>query len=83
MALWAALFEFTPEEMASLGNRAMAALALQPAALIDAQETPGYYDTLRAVAPDIQISTLGCGHWAHLEKPTEFRSALRAFLGTL
>lgn len=83
MALWAALFEFTPEEMASLGDRAMAALALQPAALIDAQETAGYYDTLRAVAPDVRTHTIGGGHWTHLEKPMEFRAALRAFVAGL
>ena len=83
MALWAALFEFTPEEMESMGDRAMAALAQQPSELIDAQETPGYYETVRAAAPDLQIRTLGGGHWVHLERPTEFRAALRGFLATL
>ncbi|MEO6397954.1 MAG: alpha/beta hydrolase [Tepidiformaceae bacterium] len=80
MALWAALFEFTAEEMGALGDRAMAALAEQPSALIDAQETEGYYATVRTAAPDVQISTLGGGHWVHLEKPVEFQAALRAFL---
>lgn len=83
LALWAALFEFSADEMESLGNRIMVALALQPSALIDAQEPPEYYNTLRAVAPNVRISTLGCGHWTHLEKPAEFRAALRAFLGRL
>ena len=83
MALWAALFEFTPAEMAGLGDDAMAALAGQPSALIDAQETEGYYATVRAAAPDVQIHTLGGGHWVHLEKPAEFRAALRGFLGGL
>ncbi len=83
MALWAALFEFTAAEMDTLGDRAMAALAGQPSALIDAQETEGYYATVRAAASEVQISTLGGGHWVHLEKPVEFRAALRAFLGGL
>ncbi len=83
MALWAVLFESTPAEMAALGDRAMATLAQQPSALIDAQETEGYYATLRAAAPEVQIHTLGGGHWVHLEKPLEFRAALRGFLGGL
>ncbi|MEP7216106.1 MAG: alpha/beta hydrolase [Anaerolineaceae bacterium] len=83
MALWAALFEFSTNEIEAFGDRAMCALALQPSGLIDSQEPPGYYDALRAIAPEVQISTLRCGHWVHLEKPAEFRSALRGFLGTL
>lgn len=83
LALWSVLFEYSTGEIASFSEKAIAALALQPSALIDSQEPPGYYAALRAVAPDVQISTLSCGHWAHLEKPTEFRAALRAFLGTL
>ncbi len=83
MALWAALFEFSGSEMEAFGDRLMAALAQQPSAFIDAQETEGYYATVRAAAPDVQISTLGGGHWVHLERPIEFRAALRRFLGTL
>lgn len=83
MALWAALFEFSGSEMEAFGDRLMAALAQQPSALIDAQETEGYYATVRAAAPGVQISTLGGGHWVHLERPIEFRAALRGFLGTL
>jgi pimeloyl-ACP methyl ester carboxylesterase len=82
-ALWAPLFEFTPEEMAERSDLLVAALAGQPSLLVDGQEPPGYYDTVRRHAPGITIRTLGCGHWTHLEKPSEFRAALREFLATL
>jgi pimeloyl-ACP methyl ester carboxylesterase len=82
-ALWAPLFELTMEEMAERSDLLMSALAGQPSLLIDGQEPPGYYDTLRKHAPNVAIRVLGCGHWTHLEKPAEFRVALRDFLATL
>jgi pimeloyl-ACP methyl ester carboxylesterase len=82
-ALWAPLFEFTPGEMAERSDLLVAALAGQPSLLVDGQEPPGYYDTVRQHAPGVTIRTLGCGHWTHLEKPAEFRASLRDFLATL
>ncbi|MBA4179879.1 MAG: hypothetical protein C0506_04750 [Anaerolinea sp.] len=79
-ALWAALFEFTPEEIAARSDSLMAALANQPGCLIDGQEPPGYYGTLQRFAPNVTTNALGSGRWVHLEKPEAFRAALRAFL---
>lgn len=82
-ALWAPLFEYTMDEIGAISDRLMDALAAQPSLLIDGQEPPGYYETLRQHAPGVTIRTLDCGHWTHLEKPAEFRVALREFLATM
>jgi pimeloyl-ACP methyl ester carboxylesterase len=82
-ALWAALFEYTADELRERGNADMAAQATLPVQLIDGQEPPGYYAELRAVAPGVRIAVLDCGHWTHLERPGGFRKTLREFLSAL
>lgn len=80
LALWAALFELTPDEIAARSDELMAALANQPSCLIDGQRVPGYYESVQQFAPKAARGILDCGHWVHLEKPKEFQAALRAFL---
>ena len=79
-ALWAALFEFSPMELAKRSDALMAALSVQPALSIDAEEPPGYYDTLHWFAPNARTRVIHAGHWIHLEKPQEFQTALRELL---
>jgi pimeloyl-ACP methyl ester carboxylesterase len=79
-ALWAALFEFTPDELAARSDGLMEAMANHPALSIDHEEPPGYYETLHWFAPNARTKVIECGHWIHLERPSEFRAALREFL---
>jgi pimeloyl-ACP methyl ester carboxylesterase len=83
LALWAPLFEYSPDEIGAISDRLMDALAGQPALLVDGQEPAGYYDTLRLHAADVELRVLGTGHWAHIENPVEFRAILREFLSQL
>lgn len=82
-ALWAPLFEYTEAEMAARSDALMAALAGQPALSIEAQPTPEYHATLAHWAPKAALSVVDSGHWIHLERPVEFRAALREFLAAL
>lgn len=79
-AFWAVLFEATTDELHERGDADMAALATLPAMSIHGQEPEGYYDELRRAAPGIDIRTLDCGHWVHLERAEEFNAALREFI---
>jgi pimeloyl-ACP methyl ester carboxylesterase len=82
-ALWAVLFESTGDELRDRGRADMAALAGQPSLLLDGRETPGYYDLVRSLAPELETRVLDCGHWVHLERPLEFQAALTGFLARL
>jgi pimeloyl-ACP methyl ester carboxylesterase len=79
-ALWAVLFESTIDELKERGRADMAALARQPALLLDGHETPGYYDLVHSLAPKVRTQVLDCGHWVHLERAAEFQAALKGFL---
>jgi len=79
-ALWAMLFEATTDELHDRGDADMAALGTLPVMVIDGHEPEGYYAELRRAAPGIDIRTLNCGHWVHLERPAEFNAALREFI---
>lgn len=82
-ALWAMLFESTAEELKERGRADIEALGRQPALLLDGQETAGYYDLVRSLAPTVETHVLGCGHWVHMERPLEFQAALGGFLSRL
>ncbi len=82
-ALWAGLFEFSPMELAKRSDNLMAALAIQPALSIDAEEIPGYYETLHWFAPNARTKVIASGHYIHLEKPDAFRAAVREFLAQI
>jgi pimeloyl-ACP methyl ester carboxylesterase len=80
LALWAPLFEFTPDELGQRSDALMAALADHPSLSIDHEDPPGYYETLHWFAPNAHTKVVECGHWIHVERPAEFRAALREFL---
>ena len=82
-ALWAALFEFTPEELARRSDELMAALANQPSLSLDAQPQDEYYATLAGFAPRAKTKVIECGHWMHLERPAETHAAIREFITSL
>lgn len=79
-ALWAPLFALTGAELGTMAERLIGGLAGQPSLLIDAQPQPGYYEQVRAIAPDVEVEVLVCGHWTHLERAGEFRAAVSRFL---
>ena len=82
-ALWAALFEFTPEELAQRSDDLMTAFAHQPSLSLDSQPQDAYYATLARFSPATKTQVIECGHWMHLERPQETHAAIRAFIDTL
>jgi pimeloyl-ACP methyl ester carboxylesterase len=82
-ALWAALFEFTPEEIGQRSDQLMAALSNQPSLSIDASHNPEYYAALLSRSPSVQTRIIESGHWIHLECPAEFQAAVREFVASL
>ncbi|MGH2634032.1 MAG: alpha/beta fold hydrolase, partial [Tepidiformaceae bacterium] len=82
-ALWAALFEFTLEELAQRSDELMAALANQPSLSLDSQPQDDYYATLATWSPATKTQVIPCGHWIHLERPQDAQAAIRAFIDTL
>lgn len=83
MALWAALFDLTPGEIAERSVALMTALEEQPSLTIEASPQPEYHARLAALAPSAETAVLEAGHWIHLERPAEFREALRGFLARI
>lgn len=79
-ALWAALFEYSLEEIDAMSERLMRAFANQPSLTIEASPQDAYHEQLRALAPEAQAAVIQGGHWIHLERPAEFRAELRRFL---
>lgn len=79
-ALWAPLFEFTPEELGERSDALMAALANQPSMSIEHAESPEYHAQLYQHAPNAATRVIECGHWIHLERPVEFRAEVHDFL---
>jgi pimeloyl-ACP methyl ester carboxylesterase len=82
-ALWAPLFEFTPEEMAERSDLLMQALGNQPSLSIEHEAAPEYHATLARLAPDAATRVIEAGHWIHLERPADFRAELRDFLSAV
>lgn len=82
-ALWAALFEFTPDELAQRSDELMAALANQPSLSLDSQPQDDYYRTLAKWSPGTKTQVIECGHWVHLERPRDAQAAIREFLQSL
>ena len=82
-ALWAPLFEFSPDELAQRSDDLMAALANQPSLSLDAQPREEYYATLAGFAPTARTKVIECGHWMHLERPFETHGAIREFIASL
>ena len=82
-ALWAMLFESSVDELKERGRADIEALGRQPALLLDGEESDGYYDLVRSLAPTVQTRVLNCGHWVHMERPLEFQASLTQFLKDL
>ena len=79
-ALWAVLFEYTLDEIETLGERMIRAFANQPTLTIEAQPNPDYHGLVRSIAPTTRTAVIEGGHWIHLEHPAEFSAELRQFL---
>jgi pimeloyl-ACP methyl ester carboxylesterase len=79
-ALWAALFEYSLDEIDAMGERLMRAFANQPSLTVEASPQPAYHERLRSLAPKARAAVIEGGHWIHLERPNEFRAELRRFL---
>ena len=79
-ALWAALFEYSLDEIDAMSERLMRAFANQPSLTIEAAPQAAYHERLRELAPGAQTAVIEGGHWVHLERPAEFRAELRRFL---
>ena len=69
MALWAPLFEFTPDELKRRSGELISAVGFLPALSIDREEQPDYYRELEAGAPSVHIEVVRGGHWLQLEHP--------------
>lgn len=83
LALWAPLFEFTPDELGERSDLLMEALANQPSMSIEHEPSPEYHAQLETHAPDAATRVIECGHWIHLERPAEFRAEVRDFLSAV
>lgn len=83
LGLWAALFEFSEDEIAQRSADLIAALGKQPSLTIEHAPSPEYHALVARLAPSAQAQVLGAGHWIHLEQPAEFRSLIRTFLATI
>ena len=79
-ALWAALFEYTLDEIEAMGERMIRAFGNQPTLTIEAQPNPDYHALVRSLAPAAKTAVIEGGHWIHLEHPEAFRAELRRFL---
>lgn len=80
LALWAALFEYTPDEIDAMGDRMIRGFANQPTLTIEAQPNPDYHAHVASLAPGTKTSVIEGGHWIHIEHPERFAGALRGFL---
>lgn len=81
LALWAALFEYTPDEIEAMGDRMLQGFANQPTLTIEAQPNPDYHALVANTVPSAQALVIEGGHWVHLEHPGPFADTLRRFLG--
>lgn len=79
-ALWAVLFEYTLDEIETMGERMIRAFGNQPTLTIEAQPSPDYHALVRTLAPNARTAVIEGGHWIHLEHPGAFRAELRRFL---
>jgi pimeloyl-ACP methyl ester carboxylesterase len=79
MALWAPLFEFTPDELKRRSGELISAVGFLPALSIDREEQPDYYRELEAGAPSVHVEVVRGGHWLQLEHPERLAALIDEF----
>jgi pimeloyl-ACP methyl ester carboxylesterase len=83
LGLWAALFEYSADELRERGESLIRALAAQPALVISRAEDPEYDTMVRRLAPNAELEAMPGSHWIHLEHLAAFVDRVRQFIATL
>jgi pimeloyl-ACP methyl ester carboxylesterase len=83
LALWAAVFEYSEDELRERGIALMRSLDVQPSLVIAAAEAAEYHAILATHAPSARVEVIQGSHWIHVEHPRRFTELVQAFIADL